>query len=93
LIVGSTLGIIGVGLLTAGIIYKNNKGNNYSYNSDVTGRGLITAGVVCIGVGLSITIVGGAKRHKYKNVMMEIERNAKLSFSTTNHGVGLVLKF
>jgi hypothetical protein len=93
MIIGLTIGIVGVGLLTGGIIHMNNYENEYLFDWDGTGAGITTAGAIMIGVGTSLAIVGGAKKHKSKGAMLEIERNAKLTIGMTNNGVGLVLNF
>jgi hypothetical protein len=93
LIIGIAIGVVGVGLLTGGIIHMNNYKHEYLFDWDGTGAGITTAGAVMIGVGTSLAIVGGAKKHNSKGAMLKIEQKAKLTVGTTNNGVGLVLIF
>jgi hypothetical protein len=93
MVTGITLATVGVGALFGGAVHMRNYEQEHLFDADEVGMAITLLGLAGIGVGIPIAIVGGAKKPKYKQAMLEIERKAKLSLSTTNHGAGLVLNF
>ncbi len=93
MVMGITIAGVGGGVLIGGIVHMQNYESESLFDWDDAGIGITLIGMAAIGIGIPIAIVGGSRKHKYKQVMLEIERNAKLSFRTTANGVGLVFNF
>lgn len=91
--IGITLAAVGLGALIGGSVHMQNYESQQLFDIDDAGMGITLIGIAAMGVGIPIAIVGGTKRHKYKQGIQAIEGKANLSFRTTNSGIGLALKF
>jgi hypothetical protein len=93
--IGIALTAIGGGMVVGSFAVMVNNAVDYDSGEGIggTGIGLLLLGATGIGVGIPVMISGATKKKRYQVPMNEIKRQANLSFRTTNHGVGLVMKF
>jgi hypothetical protein len=84
---GTIFTILGIcGLLAGNRIDQSDKNEKLA-------SGFYIGGAIFFNIGLPIWISGSIKAGNNKRAREECENNTKLSFGTTNNGVGLVLNF
>ena len=95
---GVVLCVAGAGVFVAGVAIMNKRMQEWEdsgYKNTGNGMGFMVTllGGAGIGVGIPTAIVGGSKKRKAQEALINYRKTHKLTLQTTNTGIGLVYNF